>query len=491
VLQGESLLHRADPAVGATFLAYMAIVLAIGLVAWRRTENIGDYILGGRRLGPLVAALSAGASDMSGWLLLGLPGLAYLSGLKALWLAAGLLAGTWLNWRIVAQGLRMKSERYGDSLTIPEYLERRFSPPTGKASASGAALRAVSALFILFFFTIYTSSGLVAGGKLFTEVFGLPYMDAVLIGCGAIMAYTFLGGFLAVSWTDAFQAILMLAALLIVPAMAISALSVTADSNGLAASQRLMAALASVADQDLSIISAISLAAWGLGYFGQPHILARFMALSDPEQAVSARRIATSWALIGMAAAIAAGLAGSAYFTKPLGDSEKVFIMLVKALLHPVPAGICLAGILAAIMSTADSQLLVSSSALTEDFYRRLFRPAASQRELVWAGRLTVILVAAAAALFAADPESRVLDMVGYAWAGFGAGFGPVIVLSLYWKQMSGPGALAGILAGSLTVILWRQLEGGIFDLYEMVPGFLTCLLSCMAFSLLFPNRSR
>ena len=482
---------HSDAAIAATFIAYMVVVLVIGIAAWRRTEDLGDYILGGRRLGPLVAALSAGASDMSGWLLLGLPGLAYLSGQKALWLAGGLLAGTWLNWRIVATALRQKSEAYGDSLTIPEYLERRFAqsrPAGGGLNAfAGPVLRAVSALFILFFFTIYTSSGLVAGGKLFSSVFGLPYLSAVLVGCSAIVAYTFLGGFLAVSWTDAFQALLMLAALLIVPAMALSQMVSGGDPGG----SELISSIVSraVSGEQLSVISALSLAAWGLGYFGQPHILARFMALSSPEKAASARRIATAWAALGMAAAICAGIAGSAFFSQGLSDSEKVFIMLVKALLHPVPAGICLAGILAAIMSTADSQLLVSSSALTEDFYRRLIRPFASQKELVWVGRATVILVAAGAALLASDPESGVLDMVGYAWAGFGAGFGPVIVMSLFWNRMTGAGAASGIVCGSLAVIAWRQLQGGIFDLYEIVPGIAAATAAVVLVSIAFPDR--
>ena len=467
----------ADLAIAVTFLGYLSVVLALGIIAWRRTNSIGDYILGGRKLGPVVAALSAGASDMSGWLLLGLPGLAFLSGIKAFWLAGGLFLGTWLNWRLVAARLRKRTEELGDALTIPEYFERRFQ-------RCGTALRLVSAFFILFFFTIYTSAGLVAGGKLFSSVFGLAYLPAVLLGACAVVAYTFLGGFLAVSWTDAFQASLMLLALVIVPVMAAFELH-SADQFALST---LFGAPPEEPGAGLSFVGIVSLAAWGLGYFGQPHILARFMAISSAERADHARRIATTWAGLGMAAAIAAGMVGAVYFQGNIGDSEKVFIYLVKSLLHPVPAGICLAGILAAIMSTADSQLLVSSSALTEDLYRRVVRQRASEKELVWTGRCTVLLVAVMACYLARDPENRVLDMVGYAWAGFGAGFGPAIILSLFWKRISGFGALLGIVTGGVTVICWKHLHGGLFDLYEIVPGFIVSLVVTGLVSRILPD---
>ncbi len=423
----------------------------------------------------MVSALSAGASDMSGWLLLGLPGLVYTSGLQGLWLAAGLLLGTYLNWTLVAKRLRVFSEVFDNSITLPEYLENRFSDKTG-------ILRTLSALMILFFFTIYTSSGLVAGGKLFNSAFSVPYQTAMLLGALSVLVYTFMGGFLAVSWTDAFQATLMLLALLLVPFMAF--MEMEPHQLG-SATHALLGTLMPAGDGLASLTAIISLCAWGLGYFGQPHILARFMAIDSPENIPRARAIGTSWAGVAMAGAILAGIGGSLYMGDGLKDAEKVFIFLVQRLMHPAISGICLAGILAAIMSTADSQLLVSASALAEDFYRARLRPNAGQKELVWAGRLTVLLVCAVAVFFAKDPESRVLEMVSCAWAGFGAAFGPVLIFSLFWKRMTGPGAVAGILAGGMTVIIWRSLGGGIFDVYEILPGFLISSVSIVVFSLM------
>jgi len=471
-----------DPAVVSAFAVYLALMLGIGVAAWRRTADLSDYILGGRSLGRWVAALSAGASDMSGWLLLGLPGAAYLGGLDAVWIALGLLVGTWLNWRVVAARLRRFTHAAGDALTLPDYLENRFDDRS-------RTLRIVAAALILLFFLIYTSSGLVAGGKLFEEVFGLPYHLAVAAGIGTIIVYTFLGGFLAVSWTDLVQGLLMALALIVVPAAAVAAAG--GPENTAAAIARINPALLDpFNDRDggpLGVLSIVSLLGWGLGYFGQPHILARFMAIRDPAEVPAARRIAVTWVAIGLTGAIGSGLAGLALLEAPLADPEKVFMVLIAQLLHPVPAGICLAAILAAIMSTADSQLLVSSSALTEDFYKGLLRPHASQRELVWVGRLAVMTIAAIAGSVAMDPDSRVLDLVAYAWAGFGAAFGPVIVLSLLWPRMTRGGALAGMLVGGATVIVWKQLEGGLFDLYEIVPGVVLSTLAAVVLSRLGP----
>ncbi len=471
-------MHR-DHIILFTFFSYLLILLVVGIVAMRRTKNLEDYILGGRKLSGMVAALSAGASDMSGWLLLGLPGYAYVAGMEAIWIGLGLLLGTYLNWRLVAARLRRYTLLVDNALTLPDYFERRFND-------TSRLLRIISALFILLFFLFYTSSGLVAGGKLFAAVFDLPYQWAVFCGVGAIVLYTFLGGFLAVSWTDVFQAILMLFALVAVPVIALS------QSGGWHASQatisqlnpQLLNPLTAADGASLTITAVISLMAWGLGYFGQPHILARFMAIGSSAQVPRARRIATSWALITMLGALCAGMSGIAIFQKSLPDSEKVFIILVEYLFHPVVAGICLAAILAAIMSTADSQLLVSASALTEDFYKALIKPQASQRELVLLGRCTVLLVAAIAAMLAMNPKSKVLELVAYAWAGFGAAFGPTILLSLFWERMTRNGALAGILSGGITVIVWKQLSGGIFDIYEIVPGFVFSLMAITLASL-------
>jgi len=475
-----------NPAFGLTFVVYLVAMLAIGLAAWRRTRDIGDYILGGRTLGPWVTALSAGASDMSGWLLLGLPGLAYAAGLESLWLAGGLLAGTWLNWRLVAPRLRVATEEAGDALTLPEFLERRFDDRS-------RLLRVVCAFFILVFFLFYTASGLVAGGKLFDTVFGLPYAWAVTAGTVAIVTYTFLGGFLAVSWTDVVQALLMGAALVVLPLAAVGALG--GPGNAISAIEardpHLLDAWHTVTGEPLGIIGAASLLAWGLGYFGQPHILARFMAIGSVAQLPRARRVAMSWVTLTLAGAVCAGLAGIGLVDPPLAgaDSEKVFMALAGTLLHPVVAGVCLAAILAAIMSTADSQLLVSSAALTEDLYRPFIRPGATERELVWVGRIAVVAIAAVAFSLALEPDSRVLDLVAYAWAGFGASFGPTLLLALYWPRMTRNGAVAGIVAGGVTVIVWKQLSGGIFDLYEIVPGCLVSALAVVLVSLLDSRR--
>lgn len=461
--------------IALTFGAYFAVVLIIGWYAFRRTENLSDFILGGRQLGSGTAALSAGASDMSGWLLLGLPGFAYASGLQSIWLAGGLLLGTWLNWRLLAKRLRSFSEAYGDALTLPEYFANRFGDDSGW-------LRGISALFILLFFLLYTSSGLVAGGKLFESVFGLPYIWAVAAGTVAILLYTAVGGFLAVSWTDVLQGLLMALALVAVPLVAFD--NVGGLGPGLAhietTDPSLLGTLTKADGSALGLMGILSLAAWGLGYFGQPHILARFQAIRSVTEVGPARRIAVSWAAVTLTGAVLTGLGGNLALNTPLvgDDRETVFIELVNLLFHPIIAGICLAAILAAVMSTADSQLLVSSSTFTEDLYRKSLHRKASPRELVAVGRGAVVALASLAFVMALDPEAMILDLVGYAWAGFGAAFGPVLILSLYWPRMTRRGALAGILTGGTTVVVWRQLDGGLFDLYEMVPGFLLSLLA-------------
>lgn len=463
-----------------TFAVYFAAVLLIGWFAYRRTRDLSDFILGGRRLGSGVAALSASASDMSGWLLLGLPGLAYASGLGSLWLAGGLLIGTWLNWRLVASRLRVFSFACGNALTLPEYFANRFGGRT-------RLLRGVAAFFILLFFLIYTSSGLVAGGKLFESVFGLPYVWAVAVGTLSIILYTAIGGFLAVSWTDVLQGLLMAAALVAVPLIALDqAGGAAAAFQAIAATDpRLLDPFSGADGAPLGLIGIVSLAAWGLGYFGQPHILARFQAIASPNRVGAARRIAVGWVALTLAGATLTGLAGVVVLDTPLiGDArETVFITLVGLLFHPLMAGILLAAVLAAIMSTADSQLLVSSAAFTEDFYRTLLRRDATPAELVMVGRLAVLVIALLAFGLALDPGALVLDLVAYAWAGFGAAFGPALVLSLYWPRMTGRGALAGILVGGLVVVVWKQLSGGLFDLYEIVPGILLSTLAILAVS--------
>lgn len=470
--------------LSATFVVYMGVMLAVGYIAYKRTNNLSDYILGGRSLGPGTAALSAGASDMSGWLLLGLPGYALAAGYEATWIAAGLLAGTWLNWLIVARRLRVYSHAVNDSLTLPAYFEFRFEDKS-------RALRVISAIFILLFFLFYTSSGLVAAGKLFESTFGLSYELAVVIGTLVIVSYTFFGGFLAVSWTDVIQGLLMAAALVVVPIVALNAIGGwdVAHAAMEAKNPNLLSFFNDVDGNALGFVAIISLVGWGLGYFGQPHVLARFKAIGDDAALPTARRIAVLWTAICLVAALMVGWVGIGYLGEEgIGDAETVFIALIQALMHPVVAGILLAAVLAAIMSTADSQLLVSSSALAEDFYKALFRREATQNELVWVGRFAVVGIAMLALLFAFNPESTVLGLVSYAWAGFGAAFGPAIILSLFWKRMTRNGALAGIIVGGVTVVVYKQIDT--IGLYEIIPGFILATIAIIVASLLSPPPS-
>ena len=461
------------------FTAYLLLMVVIGFVAWRRTRTFDDYILGGRSLGPYVTALAAGASDMSGWLMMGLPGALYLTGASEGWIAVGLIIGAWFNWRFVAGPLRVYTERANNALTLPDYFTHRFEDRS-------KLLRILSALVILVFFAIYCASGIVAGARLFESMFGLPYGQAMLWGALVTIVYTFIGGFLAVSWTDTVQASLMIFALLLVPSFAI------AGAGGPAASLALIeqvdpARLAWIGAGGL--VAVVSALAWGLGYFGQPHVLARFMAADDLATIPRARRIAMTWMVACLAGAVATGLAGIAWFAQhpelagPVdANPERVFIALAEHLFNPWIAGIVLSAILAAIMSTLSAQLLVCSSALTEDFYRGFVRPKAGHRELVWFGRAMVLAVALLAIWIARDPDSRVLGLVSYAWAGFGAAFGPVVLLSVFWQRMTRNGALAGMLAGAATVLLWKQTGSA---LYEMVPGFLAGTVAVVVFSLL------
>jgi sodium/proline symporter len=468
----------------ATMALYMGVCLWFGVIAWRRTRDLGDYILGGRSLGSWVTALSAQATDMSGWLLMGLPGLAYASGFDSIWLLAGLAVGTWLNWRFVAAPLRAATERLGDALTLPDYFERRFDDRS-------RLLRTLSALFILVFFVFYTSSGFVAAGRLFETLFGLPYVEAMLWGTAAMLAYTFLGGFLAVSWSDVLQGSLMFFALVLV-----AALGVVLAGGGAALFSRVEAVDPALLDpfiadagRTLGWLGIASLVGWGLGYAGQPHILARFMAAKSVEHITVARRVAMGWVLIVMAAAVIVGLAGRVLLEPALAgaDTEKVFIVMSTTFLHPALAGICLAGVMAAIMSTASAQLLVASSAFSQDLYRGLLRPGARRAELLWVGRFAVLGIALLAFVIALDPSSKVLDLVAWAWAGFGAAFGPAIILSLYWPRMTRAAALTGIVVGGLTVILWKQGQGALFELYELVPGFVLSWLAIWIVSLASP----
>ncbi|MBW8311546.1 MAG: sodium/proline symporter PutP [Rhizobium sp.] len=460
-----------------TFAIYILGMVGIGFAAWYYTRSFDDYILGGRSLGSFVTALSAGASDMSGWLLLGLPGALFASGISEAWIAVGLVIGAWANWRYVAAPLRLYTERSQNALTLPDYFTHRFED-------KAKLLRIVSAVIILVFFAVYCASGIVAGARLFESVFDVPYAQAMWYGAAATILYTFIGGFLAVSWTDTVQASLMIFALVLTPIFVIIGTGGPAESLALVEQ-------VNPANLDFfkgaTVVGVVSLLAWGLGYMGQPHILARFMAAESVRTIPVARRIAMTWMVLCLAGAMAVGFFGIAWFqahpdkaAAVTANPERVFIELSTLLFNPWIAGILLSAILAAVMSTLSCQLLVCSSAITEDFYKGFLRPGAGQRELVWVGRLAVLGVALLAIWLAADPGSRVLGLVSYAWAGFGAAFGPVVVLSLFWKRMTRNGALAGMLVGAATVIGWKQLGTG---LYEMVPGVAFATLAIVVVS--------
>ncbi|GAB7198067.1 sodium/proline symporter PutP [Dickeya oryzae] len=463
-----------------TFLVYIFGMVLIGLMAYRATHNFGDYILGGRRMGSVVTALSAGASDMSGWLLMGLPGAVFLSGISESWIAIGLTIGAYLNWTWVAGRLRVHTEVNHNALTLPDYFSHRFEDKS-------KLLRVISALVILVFFTIYCASGIVAGARLFESTFGMSYDTALWVGAAATIAYTFIGGYLAVSWTDTVQASLMIFALILTPVIVILSVGGIAPSLAVIESKN-------PANLDmfkgLNTVAILSLLGWGLGYFGQPHILARFMAADSHHTIRNARRISMTWMVLCLAGAVTVGFFGIAYFTgnpdqagNVAQNGERVFIELARLLFNPWIAGILLSAILAAVMSTLSCQLLVCSSAITEDLYKPFLRKNASQRELVWVGRAMVLLVSVIAIALAVNPENRVLGLVSYAWAGFGAAFGPVILISLLWPRMTRNGALAGMLVGAVTVIVWKQY--GWLNLYEIIPGFLLSSAAIMVVSLL------
>ena len=467
-----------------SFLAYMAVMIGIGIYFYFKTDDLSDFVLGGRSLGPGVTALSAGASDMSGWLLLGLPGMMYSQGLVGSWIALGLVMGAYVNWRYVAKPLRVYTHHLQDAITLPDYFANRFND-------KGNLLRVVTAVVILVFYTLYTSSGLVGGAKLFEATFNLDYDTALMVGSFVIVSYTFLGGYNAVSWTDFIQGILMMLALAVVPIVVIS------DVGGVSEGLRIIKSLdPSHLDvlSGASIVGVLSLMAWGLGYFGQPHILVRFMSIRHEDEMNKAKTIGMTWMVISIIGSLAVGFFGLAYVAShgvDLQDSEKIFITLSQLLFNPWIAGFLLAAILAAIMSTVDSQLLVSSSVLTRDVYHAILRKDASDKELVWVGRFTVIVIALIAWYISTDENSSVLKLVAYAWAGFGAAFGPLVILSLYNKDVTKNGAIAGMVVGALTVIVYKQLEGGIFDLYELLPGFVAAWIAILAFSKIGSKNSK
>lgn len=480
--------------VWISLIVYFGLMLAIGFYAWRKaTSSTEEYLLGGRDLSPSVAALSAGASDMSGWLLLGLPGALFLSGLGAAWIGIGLFIGAFVNWIIVAPRLREQTERYDNALTIPAFLSSRFP-------SRAMALRVVSAIIVVVFFAVYTASGLVAGGKLFATAFaGLSsfqgisdYAVGTWLTLIIVLIYTVVGGFLAVSLTDFVQGCIMMLALVIMPIVVLWGPGGSGISD---ASDTLLQIDPTFLSwtEGLTFIGFLSAVAWGLGYFGQPHIIVRFMAVRTVKEVPKARNIGMSWMFVSLVGAICVGVFGRAYAVRnglDVTDSETIFIILSELLFSPLVTGFLYAALLAAVMSTVASQLLVSSSSLTEDFYRLFLNKDATERQSVIVGRISVLVVGLIAAYIAHDPTAKVLGLVSHAWAGFGAAFGPMVILSLTWKKMSGTGAVAGLIVGAATVVFWigmgwnASFLGGP-GVYEIIPGFIASWIAVYVVSLM------
>lgn len=467
----------------AILVLYLIGMIAIGFIYYKKTEDFSDYVLGGRGLGPWTAALSAQASDMSGWLLIGLPGAAYLAGIEAAWIAIGLGLGTYVNWKVVAVRLRSYTEVSGDSLTLSDFFENRFRDNT-------RILRTVSSLVILIFFTVYTSAQFSAGAKLFETLMGLDYTLALLLGGAVIILYTFLGGFMAVSLTDFVQGMLMFFALAVLPFIMVAELGGfgnTFESLKQVDPNFLNIMKTTGGGGSISFIAVASNIAWGLGYFGQPHILARFMAIKDTTEIKVSRKIAMVWVSISLTASVFIGILGRIYMPD-IADPEKIFMLSVDGLLVPILAGLFLAAILASSMSTADSQLLVTASTVSEDIYKQYINKNATDDQMIKVGRISVIVIALIAIGIAFDPDSSVFKLVSYAWAGLGASFGPLILFALFWKRTNKWGAIAGLITGAVVVIGWVQIgkisSATIFELYEIIPAFIVSSLSIYFVSL-------
>ena len=471
---------------------YFLVLIGIGIYAYKQsTANLDEYMLGGRNIGPYVTALSAGASDMSGWMLMGLPGAMYATGLASGWIAIGLTFGAYINYFVVAPKLRVYSEVANNSITIPDFLENRFEDTKG-------TLKIISGIVIVLFFTVYTASGMVSGGKLFDSAFGLNYYWGLLITAGVVVIYTFFGGYLAVSLTDFFQGTVMFIALIVVPVVAFTEL------GGMEAFDTIRSIDETKMDifKGTAVVGIISNLAWGLGYFGQPHIIVRFMSIRSVKDIPTARRFGIAWMAIAIVGACFTGLLGIAFIDQTkhnVEDPETILILMSQVLTHPLIGGFFLAAILAAIMSTISSQLLVTSSSLIQDFYQ-MFRNKTGRNDhieqeklddhLVLMSRLSVVLVAAIAIIIAWDPNSSVLDIVANAWAGFGAAFGPIMILALNWKRFNRQGAIAGMIVGALTVVVWIVAGGFGTDLYEIVPGFILAMIAAIVTTLMTPEPS-
>ncbi len=479
-----------DWGVFFSFVGYLVFVLCVGLYFYKKSKNIEDYMLGSRGMNPYVAALSAQASDMSGWLLMGLPGALYLAGMSEVWLGIGLATGSYISWLIIAKRLRNYTFVAGNAITLPEFFENRFRDNKG-------VLRFVSSVVILVFFTFYVASGFIAGGNVFVAIFpDLDFTIGMLICSVVIIAYTFLGGFMAVCWTDFFQGMLMVVAIILVPISAVNSIGGVGQTIDLAGqiSPEFLNPFTDLEGNLLSPVSVISNLAWGLGYLGMPHILIRYMAIKDANMIKASRRVATSWIVVALGGAILIGIIGRVYLQDALlgsaAEAETIFMKMSFNLFPTVIAGVLLSAILAAVMSTADSQLLVASSAITNDIYKKLFaKKNVSDKKLMWVGRIGVIIIAIIALVIAFTGDT-IMDLVSYAWAGFGAAFGPVILLSLFWKGINKQGALAGMISGFVTVIAWNLFASST-GLYEIVPGFAVGLILSIVVSLVTEKPSK
>ena len=484
------------------FFLYLLMMVIIGAMCMKQNNNAEDYFLGGRNLNGFVAALSAQASDMSGWLLMGLPGSIYLMGTGQAWIGIGLFIGTVLNWILISGRLRKYTIRANNSLTLPEFFQNRFMDD--KKYLLGA-----SSVVIVIFFLVYTASALASGGKLFNSIFGIDYHTALVIGALVILVYTFMGGFLAVCTTDFIQGMLMLVALLIIPIIAYFMVGVDNVSNLIAGTGVTPSSFTNIMQENGEPITAVSIAsslAWGLGYFGMPHILVRFMAIKDEKELKKSKAVGISWVFLSLLFACIIGVVGRAYLapvvlgTEGQVSTESVFIEMIKKVFitdikAPFIAGIFLCAILAAIMSTADSQLLVTSSAVAEDLYKGIFKKDADELSVLKLSRIVVVIVALLAIVIAWDPDSSIMALVADAWAGFGAAFGPLVLTSLFWKRTNIQGALAGIVSGAAVVILWDYIPimsgstlADTTGLYSLIPGFFISLLLIFVVSLATPE---
>lgn len=495
-----------------TMIAYMAIVIIIGIAfAKKANKNTDSYFLGGRTLGPWVTAMSAEASDMSGWLLMGLPGVAYWCGIAdAAWTAIGLALGTYVNWLITSKRLRRYSEK-ANAITLPEFFSNRFHEKS-------KIIMTVAALFILIFFTVYAASCLVTCGKLFSTLFGFDYVPMMIVGAVFVLIYTIIGGFLAESASDFMQAIVMVIALIVIvvtgtvaagglDAVVDNAKSIpgffeffgianpVTDANGVQQSLNGQPLFGEAGTY--GVLSVVSCLAWGLGYFGMPQVLLRFMAIRSEKELKSSRRIATVWCLISLVIAVFIGVIGRALYPTALttaSEAENVFILLATNLLPAVLAGLVMAGILAATISSSDSYLLIAASAFSKNIFQGLIHKKASDKQVLVISRITLLAITGVAIIIALDENSVIFNIVSFAWAGFGATFGPLMMMSLFWKRINRWGAIAGMIGGGVMVFVWNlaiRPLGGIWDVYELLPAFIFSCICIVVVSLLTPAPSK